>query len=268
MPLDVQPAPHGFADRTALVTGAARGIGAAIAARLAAGGARVVVADLRAEEGAATAARIGGVFAPLDVTDEAAWGGAVATAIEATGRLDILVNNAGIEITTPIADADPEAFRRIIDVNLVGTLLGMKAAFRAMRPGGAAGQGGVVVNVSSAAANSAVPATGPYAATKAAVERLTKVGAVEAGRFGYGVRVNAVAPGVVSTALSAASAATAIELGLFPDAEALQAFVLAQTPLGRVGTPEDVAEAVAFLVSGAASYLTGVGVPVAGGMAL
>ncbi len=183
-----------------------------------------------------------------------------------TGGLDILVNNAGVEITTLIADADPAAFRRLCDVNLTGTLLGMKAAFNAMRPGGAAGRGGVVINVSSTAAQTAFPSTGPYAATKAGVERLTKIGAVEAGRLGYGVRVNCVYPGFVATALSAGSAARAVEMGLFPSIEALQAFLIDQTPLGRLGAPEDVAETVAFLCSDGASFVTGIGVPVAGGM--
>jgi NAD(P)-dependent dehydrogenase (short-subunit alcohol dehydrogenase family) len=145
-------------------------------------------------------------------------------------------------------------------------LLGMKCAFNAMRPDGSAGNGGVVINVSSTAAQTAFPSTGPYAATKAGVERLTKIGAVEAGRLGYGVRVNCVYPGFVATSLSAASAQKTIELGLFPSAEALEGFLKEQTPLGRLGTPDDVAETVAFLCTDAAAFVTGVGVPVAGGM--
>jgi NAD(P)-dependent dehydrogenase (short-subunit alcohol dehydrogenase family) len=135
-----------------------------------------------------------------------------------------------------------------------------------MRPDGSAGNGGVVINVSSTAAQTAFPSTGPYAATKAGVERLTKIGAVEAGRLGYGVRVNCVYPGFVATSLSAASAQKTIELGLFPSAEALEGFLKEQTPLGRLGTPDDVAETVAFLCTDAAAFVTGVGVPVAGGM--
>jgi NAD(P)-dependent dehydrogenase (short-subunit alcohol dehydrogenase family) len=263
MPLDATSA---FAGRAVLVTGAARGIGHAIAARFAAGGARVVVADVLVDEGRATAYALGAAFVPLDVADEAGWRDAVAATLAAAGGFDVLVNNAGVEVTTLIADADPDDFRRLVEVNLTGTLLGMKAAFRTMRPGGAAGRGGAVVNVASAAARTAFPATGPYAATKAGVERLTKVGAVEAARLGYGVRVNCVHPGFVATALSAAATARAVEIGLFPDAAAVQDFALAQTPLGRLGAPEDVAETVAFLASDAAGYLTGVGVPVSGGL--
>jgi NAD(P)-dependent dehydrogenase (short-subunit alcohol dehydrogenase family) len=259
--------------RTALVTGAARGIGAAIAKRLAEAGAKVVIADVLRAEGEATAQALidaghAARFLPLDVADEASWTEAVAATIAWGGGFDILVNNAGIEITTLIADVDPAAFRRLCDVNLTGPLLGMKAAFNAMRPGGAAGRGGAVVNVSSTAAQTAFPSTGPYAATKAGVERLTKVGAVEAGRLGYGVRVNCVYPGFIETALSAGSAAKAVEMGLFPDAATLGAFLIEQTPLGRLCAARDVAETVAFLCSDAAAFVTGVGVPVAGGMGI
>lgn len=260
-----------FTGRVALVTGGARGIGAAIAHRLGVDGASVVIADVLDEEGERTVQRltqqgIDAHFIHLDVTDEASWGNAIFETLATCGGFDILINNAGIEVTTLIADADPDAFRRLCDVNLTGVLLGMKSAFNAMRPEGTAGNGGVVINVSSTAAQTAFPSTGPYAATKAGVERLTKIGAVEAGRLGYGVRVNCVYPGFVATSLSAASGKKAVELGLFPSAEALEGFLKEQTPLGRLGTPDDVAETVAFLCTDAAAFVTGVGVPVAGGM--
>jgi NAD(P)-dependent dehydrogenase (short-subunit alcohol dehydrogenase family) len=261
-----------LAGRTALVTGAARGIGAAVAARLAAAGAAVFVADVLETEGEATAATIrsaGGDarYVHLDVTDELGWEAAVFEAITATDRFDILVNNAGIEETAFIADTDFAAFRRLLDVNVGGVCLGMKHAFHAMRPLGPAGRGGVVVNLCSVAALSAIPATGAYAATKAAVERLTKVGAVEAGRLGYGVRVNCVHPGYIATQLSSRSAEKAIAMGLFADRAAFDAFLLEGTPLGRLGAATDVAEAVAFLCGDRAGFITGAGLPVSGGMA-
>ena len=257
--------------RTALVTGAARGLGAAIAARLAELGAVVFIGDVAETEGQRAAERIraaGGDarFIHLDVTDELSWEAALFEAIEATDRFDILVNNAGAEVTSFIADLDVTALQRLFEVNVGGVALGMKHGFHAMRPLGPAGEGGVIVNMCSMAAHMATPCTGAYAASKAAVERLTKVGAIEAGKLGYGVRVNAVSPGFVPTALSGGSAARAVELGLFPDQAAFEAFLLENTPLGRLGAPSDVAEAVAFLCADAAGFVTGAALPVAGGM--
>src|SRR5213076_598852 len=112
---------------------------------------------------------------------------------------DILVNNAGIEVTALVVDVEAAALRRMLDVNIVGTLLGMKHAFRAVRPGGAAGKGGAVVNIASVAATIAFPAIAGYSATKSAVDRLTRVAAMEAGKLGYGARVSCFYPGLVPT---------------------------------------------------------------------
>lgn len=259
-------------NRTAIVTGAARGIGAAIAERLAAAGATVLIADILEEEGERTARRLRETgfqarYVYLDVTQDLSWEAAIFDAITATERFDILVNNAGVELTAPILETDAAALRRLFDVNVGGVCLGMKHAFDAMRPLGAAGEGGVIVNVSSIAAKCATPLSGPYAASKAAVEKLSTVGATEAARLGYGVRVNCVFPGFVQTDLSAASARTAIRMGLFPDQASFDAFVLNSTPLGRFGEARDVAEAVAFLCSDEAGFITGAGLSVAGGMA-
>jgi NAD(P)-dependent dehydrogenase (short-subunit alcohol dehydrogenase family) len=153
-------------------------------------------------------------------------------------------------------------------VNIVGTALGLKHAFRAMRPGGVAGKGGAVVNVASVAATIAFPAIAGYSATKSAVDRLTRVAAMEAGQLGYGVRVNCIYPGLVPTDMGMKLAADVVTAGLFPTPEAAVGAIVAQTPLGRLGTVADMADAVVFLCSDAARFITGAGLPVDGGMGM
>ncbi|AVS94328.1 oxidoreductase [Paracidovorax avenae] len=259
--------------RKALVTGGARGIGAAIAQALSAAGAAVMVADVleeAAHETVATltaqGARAG--FARLDVTQDAQWQDAVAATVQQLGGFDLLVNNAGVEITAPLVDADADDLRRMLDVNVVGTALGMKHAFRAMRPGGAAGQGGAVVNISSVAATIAFPGIAGYSASKSAVDRLTRVGAMESGKLGYGVRVNCIYPGLVPTVMGQKLAADVVSAGLFPSVEATIGAVIEQTPLGRLGEVGDMADAVVFLCSDASRFITGAGLPVDGGMGM
>ncbi|MEU8637457.1 SDR family oxidoreductase [Amycolatopsis sp. NPDC048633] len=221
----------------ALVTGGARGLGAGVAAALAEAGAAVVVADVREDLGRATADALkqtGAIatFVRLDVTDDASWERAVGETIGELGGLDVVVNNAGVWISGLLADLDPAEVRRMLDVNVLGTALGIKHAFRAMRPGGPAGNGGAVVNIASAAATVALPGIAGYSATKSAVDRLTRVAATEAGKLGYDVRVNCVYPGLEPTAQGT-----------------------------RLTT-----DAVVFLASDAARFVTGAGLPVEGGL--
>lgn len=265
--------PCSLAGRKALITGGARGLGAGMAQALAAAGAAVVVGDVLDTVGAATvqALRAGGAtahFVHLDVSDEAQWEGAVATTVRALGGFDILINNAGVEETALVTDIDVAALRRMLDVNIVGTALGLKHAFRAMRPGGAAGQGGAVVNVASVAATIAFPAIAGYSATKSAVDRLTRVAAMESGQLGYGVRVNCVYPGLVPTDMGMKLAGDVVTAGLFASPDAAVAAIVVQTPLGRLGTVADMADAVVFLCSDAARFITGAGLPVDGGMGM
>jgi NAD(P)-dependent dehydrogenase (short-subunit alcohol dehydrogenase family) len=231
--------------RKALVTGGAQGLGEGMARALAAAGAKVVVADVQKDLGAKVAESLGDGhgFVPLDVTDDADWQAAVGEATALLGGLDILVNNAGVEITSLFVDLDANAARKQLEVNLLGTALGIKHAFRAMRPGGAAGTGGVIINVAS-------------------------VAATESGKLGYGVRVNCIYPGLVPTAMGAGLANDVARIGLFGSPEAAVGAVVELTPSGRLGEVADMASAVVFLASEAASFINGVGLPVDGGMGM
>jgi 3alpha(or 20beta)-hydroxysteroid dehydrogenase len=262
-----------LAGRKALVTGGARGLGAGMAQALARAGAAVVIGDIREDLGKATAEELRqegatAEFVPLDVTDDASWEAAIAQAVEQLGGLDILVNNAGREISSLVVDLDPADVRTMLDCNILGTALGLKHAFRAMRPGGAAGHGGAVVNISSVAATIAFPGIAAYSATKSAVDRLTRVAAMESGQLGYGVRVNCVYPGLVATEMGSQLAADMVTLGLAPSVEAAVGGVVGLTPLGRLGEVPDMADAVVFLASDAARFITGAGLAVDGGMGM
>jgi 3alpha(or 20beta)-hydroxysteroid dehydrogenase len=259
--------------RKALVTGGARGLGAGMAKALSEAGAHVMLADVLVDAGRETArqlsangAKVG--FVELDVTDDAQWAKAVEATVAELGGFDVLVNNAGIEVTALVVDIDAAELRKMLDVNVVGSALGMKHAFRAMRPGGAAGQGGSVVNVASVAATIAFPAIAGYSASKSAIDRLTRVGAMESGKLGYGVRVNCVYPGLVPTDMGMKLAGDVVAAGLFVSPEAAVGAIVEQTPLGRLGTVEDMADAVAFLCSDGARFITGAGLPVDGGMGM
>ena len=255
--------------RKALVTGGAQGLGEGMARALAAAGASVVLGDINPDV-AKTAESLGDGTGSvqLDVTDEGSWEAAVAETITKLGGLDILVNNAGIEITNLITEISAEEIRRQLDVNILGTALGIKHGLRAMRPDGPAGQGGSIINVSSVAATIAFPGIAIYSATKAAVDRLTRVSAMEAGKLGYGVRVNVIYPGLVPTAMGAGLAQDVASIGLFESPDQAVAAVIEQTPAGRLGEVEDMADAVVFLASDASRFITGAGLPVDGGMGM
>ena len=257
-----------LAGRRALVTGGAQGLGAGMAQALAAAGAAVMIGDVREDAAAETASAFGGQALHLDVTDEASWEAAVAATVERLGGLDILVNNAGIEISGVMVAFDVADLRRMLDVNVVGTALGIKHGLRAMGPGGGAGNGGAIVNIASVAATIAFPGIGGYSATKSAVDRLTRVAAYEAGKLGLGVRVNCVYPGLVPTEMGQRLAVDMAELGLFESPEAAVGAVIEQTPAGRLGEVSDMADAVVFLASEQARFITGVGLPVDGGMGM
>jgi 3alpha(or 20beta)-hydroxysteroid dehydrogenase len=256
--------------RKALVTGGAQGLGEGMAHALARAGARVVVADVQEDLGPKVAESLGDGhgFVRLDVTDDANWESAIAEATGLLGGLDIVVNNAGVEITSLLVDLDPDQVRKQLEVNLLGTALGIKHAFRAMRPGGAAGNGGAVINVASVAATIAFPGIAVYSATKSGVDRLTRVAAMEAGKLGYGVRVNCIYPGLVPTPMGIGLANDCAQIGLFGSAEEAVGAVIELTPSGRLGEVADMADAVVFLASDAARFVNGAGLPVDGGMGM
>jgi NAD(P)-dependent dehydrogenase (short-subunit alcohol dehydrogenase family) len=264
---------YDLAGRKALVTGGAQGLGAGMAEALARAGAAVVIADVQEDPGKAAADSIrqsGGMadFVSLDVTDGASWEHAMPEAISVLDGLDILVNNAGVEITSLFVDIDPADVRRMLDVNLLGTTLGIKNAFLAMRPGGPAGQGGSVINVASVAATIAFPGIGVYSATKSGVDRLTRVAAMESGKLGYGVRVNCLAPGLVATDMGRQLAQDVANLELFASADHAVGEVIGLTPLGRLGEVADMADAVVFLAGEGSRFITGALLPVDGGMGM
>lgn len=228
--------------RTAVVTGAARGIGLAIAERLVAEGARVLLSDIDpvvADE----AARLGQPHALTDVSDSAAIDALFASADQALGRLDILVNNAGvIGRAIKLADLAESEFDRVMAINVKAALLATQAAARRMTPR----RSGAVVNVASVAAILAGGDQIPYSVSKSALKQLTATTALSLAP--YGIRVNAVGPGPVATPMASAVVGA--------DGEAMQR-VLSRVPLGRLGRPEEIAAIAAFLASDDASYITG-----------
>ena len=166
------------------------------------------------------------------MTDDHSWERCIEGTIAELGGLDILINNAGVEISGLVVDLDPDDIRKMLEVNILGTSLGIKHAFRAMRPGGQAGRGGAVVNIASVAATIAFPGIAVYSATKSAVDRLTRVAAMESGKLGYAVRVNCIYPGLVPTEMGNQLAQDVVTLGLFPSVPEAVGAVVGLTPQG------------------------------------
>ncbi|MGC5054426.1 SDR family NAD(P)-dependent oxidoreductase [Micromonospora sp. DT48] len=246
-----------FLDRRALVTGAGQGIGRAIAERLAAEGAHVVVADVDedlAREAASALRAVGGSAesARVDVSDPAS----LASLGDLLGRVDIVVANAGIQTFGPLLELSVEDWDRVLAVNARGTFLTLQLAARLLPDGGSA------VTVASIQASLPNVMSANYAASKAAVVSTTKTFAAELAP--RGIRVNAVAPGRIDTPLAQRAN---VELGRMVDTDPAQMLAerVATIPLGRTGRPQEVAAAVAFLASDDASYITGETLNVCGG---
>jgi 3alpha(or 20beta)-hydroxysteroid dehydrogenase len=240
-------------DETALVTGGSRGIGAAVVGALAGAGATVVIAGGSEKHGRALAEELGGAhrYLPHDVSSERSWDDLVATVCEELGETTLLVNNAGVlDPGQDISESSVENFERHYRVNQLGVFLGMRAVAGPMKRAGS----GSIVNLSSIGGHRGYANQIGYSTTKWAVRGMTKCAAVELGP--HGVRVNSVAPGFISTTM----------IDVMPG-EQIDA-VTAATPLGRRGTPEEIARAVLFLASKDCPFMTGAELVVDGGLAL
>ena len=257
--------------KVAYVSGGAAGIGASIAQTFAEQGASVAIGDVQVERGEATAARIreqGGkaIFIRHDAAEEPEWVVALGLTVEKFGGLDIFVNNAAIEQTCMIADVELADIQKLIAINVTGMILGHKHAIRSMRPGGAAGKGGSIINLSSVSGLIGTPGLGVYTASKGAVRLFSKSAAVECGRLGYGIRVNSIYPGLVDTDMGNKLVDDFVKLGVFLDRDDAQKQMLAGYPIGRTGIPSDIANAALFLASDLSSWVTGTEIVVDGGM--
>ncbi|MCB9726125.1 MAG: glucose 1-dehydrogenase [Spirochaetaceae bacterium] len=245
-----------LAGKVALVTGAARGIGAETVRRMVAEGARVAIADRRVEEGHALVAELeaarpgAALFVELDVTSEADWQAAVAAVVARFGALHVLVNNAGIIRVAPLEKTDLELFRKVVDTNLVGAFLGVRTAAPAIEAAG----GGSIVNFSSVQGLEGREGFTAYASSKFAVRGLTKSAALELGP--KGIRVNAVVPGPTKTKMT--------ERKGWSDADYDAAY--GRYPLGRMAGAREIADVVVFLASDESSFCTGADFVVDGGV--
>ncbi len=237
-----------FDNRTVIVTGGARGMGASHARGFVAEGANVVIADVLEQEGQTLADELGdqAIFSRLDVTNEKDWAATVAAAEDAFGPVSVLVNNAGIVRFGPIAETEPTAWRQVIDINLTGTYLGIRAVAPSMRKAG----GGAIVNISSGAGFTATFGLAAYVASKWGLRGLTKTAALELGHDN--IRVNSIHPGAIRTPILADHA---------PDAAAMAATMagagVGLSAIPRIAEPAEITRLVLFVASDDASFSTG-----------
>jgi 3alpha(or 20beta)-hydroxysteroid dehydrogenase len=237
-----------FDDRTVIVTGAARGMGASHARGFVAEGANVVIADVLEQEGRTLAEELGhhAIFSRLDVTSDRDWAATVAAAEDAFGPVSVLINNAGIVRFGVIEETEPSVWRQVIEINLTGAYLGIRAVASSMRKAG----GGAIVNISSGAGFTATFGLAAYVSSKWAVRGLTKTAALELGRDS--IRVNSIHPGAIRTPILADHA---------PDAAAMAATMagagVGLSAIPRIAEPDEITRLVLFVASDDASFSTG-----------
>ncbi len=248
--------PRRLIDRRAIVTGAGSGIGRAIARRLAAEGARVMVADVDEDAARRVGDELGApaLAQTVDVASAASVKAMIGRAREEWNGLDVLVNNAGVGIAATTPDTDDRDWRRVLDICLTGTFLGMKHAIPLMRAGG----GGAIVNMSSVAALVGITDRAAYCAAKGGILALTRAAAID--HVGEGIRVNCIAPGTVDTPWI-----ERITSG-YDDPVAARAAMEARQPHGRLVSPEEIAAMAAYLASDEAASVIGAAMVVDGGM--
>jgi len=231
----------GLSGRVCIVTGGAQGIGAACAQRFASEQAHVIVSDVNDEEGEKCASRLGAIYVHCDVGDKQQVHALVAGVMQKFGRIDVLVNNAGIFKVADFLDIEEHDFDAVLRVNIKGAFLMGQAVAREMARQGS----GSIINMSSVNSVLAIPNLASYNVSKGGINQLTRVMALALAD--KGVRVNAVAPGTIATELAAKAVLTS---------EEARNKVMSRTPMKRLGTPEEVADAVAWLASDASSYVT------------
>jgi NAD(P)-dependent dehydrogenase (short-subunit alcohol dehydrogenase family) len=258
--------------KTALISGAARGIGAETAQMMADAGAKVVIGDVLDDRGRQTASAINAAggqaeYAHLDVTREEDWAAAINLATSRFGKLDILVNNAGVFIGKGIEEISLAEWNRLVGVNMTGVFLGTRLAAPALREAAKSGEhGSAIVNLASIAGIVGSQLDPLYSMTKGGVTLFTKSAALEFARKGYRIRVNSIHPGVIQTDMGEQTFVSRAQRAGTNDTSAIRQTVTETVPWGRLGVPADIAKGIVFLASDDAGYMNGAGLVVDGGV--
>jgi cyclopentanol dehydrogenase len=260
----------GLSGKVFLITGGTEGIGFASAKLALQQGARVAITGRNAEKGAAAIQSLGQHaeqvrFFVQDAADPASWLRVINQVEQSFVGLHVLVNNAGLHIARPFMDTSIEAFDAVFNLNVRGVFAGIQAAVPLIRKSLGKDEYGAIINVSSGAAFKPAANESAYSASKGALQILTKALAREFGECGYQIRVNSVNPAIVETPMLQRALSEVVERGAFASEEEVRTALLADYPLGRFATPDDVAKAIVFLASSDADYLTGTSIAVDGG---